>query len=254
MNTSTVWGHCLDSCSCANILSHHCSGTITANVVTVKTASDIKCYYENSFDLPLKWSRGPPRVTLWKPTHPVQIYTDEMYIFWDTSSLADETGSSGIAFQPHQANCGFPNTGLLWPLRRRLECEDAPASQGLPNQASPTASLSLSVHLSALPGSHLLSPVRPSPSHTCWNALLSLLPQPPLGLWGPRPPRVVPSTSWNHVRNVESWVLIQTDYLGICILTRSQMSPIPIAICKALQIRELASLMVWQLLIYISLC
>lgn len=172
-----------------------------------------------------------------------------MYISWDTSSLADATGSSGIAFQPHQANCGFPNTGLLWPLRRRLECEDGPPSQGLPNQASPTASLSLSVHLSALPGSHLLSP-----SHTRWSALLSLPPQPPLGLWGPRPPRVVPRTSWDHVRNVESWVLIQTEYLGIRILTRSQMSPIPIAICKALQIRELASLMVWQLLIYISLC
>ena len=61
--------------------------------------------------------------------------------------MADETGSSGIAFQPHQANCGFPNTGLLWPLRRRLECEDAPPSQGLPNQASPTASSFLGVDI-----------------------------------------------------------------------------------------------------------
>ena len=134
-NTSTLWGHCLDSTirhqqSVSSLLwYHYCkhcksgkkqmiSNIIMKTVLTPQTSQNSLgesqgSHFENQ---PIQG-----KFILMKP-----IYL-EIWIPWQMQRV------NSVVFQPHQTNWDFPNTGLLRPLRLRLECEDIPSSQEFPN-------------------------------------------------------------------------------------------------------------------------
>lgn len=134
-NTSTLWGHRLDSTvrhqqSVSSLLWHHyckhcnsekkqmISNVIMKTVLTPQTSQN---------------SLGESQGSHFE-NQPIQgkfilmklIYL-EIRIPWQMQLV------NSVVFQPHQANWDFPNTGVFWPLKLRLECEDIPSSQELPN-------------------------------------------------------------------------------------------------------------------------
>ena len=134
-NTSTLWGHCLDSTirhqqSVSSLLwYHYCkhcksgkkqmiSNVIMKTVLTPQTSQNSLgesqgSHFENQ---PIQG-----KFILMKPIY-LEIWTP-----WQMQLV------NSVVFQPHQTNWDFPNTGLLRPLRLRLECEDIPSSQEFPN-------------------------------------------------------------------------------------------------------------------------